>query len=167
VRPYRFDKYENYFIQDFDAAREGGPPADEEADRALDAVCRAIDPREQRLIVASTAFEVVAGLESIADLIEAAKQGRALAPLECRDEGDQPVAEADCLRMLARLDPLGLYHANFVDGCGRKDAEIYCRWLEVWDVTRSLDINLEFKRGGRDPLRIVVKPSFDESSITG
>jgi hypothetical protein len=165
VRPYRFEKYENHFIQDFAAARQGGPSEDEEAESRLDAVCRKIDPRSKRLIVASSAVEIVAGLDSLADLIEAAGKSRALAPLECEDESGEPVVEAACLVNLARLDPLELYYSTFVDGCSRKDPGVYCRSLKVHGPGGSMDIELEHKRGGREALRIRVKPSFDESSL--
>jgi hypothetical protein len=165
VRPYRFDKYENFFIQDFSAARSGDPPADEEAKSELDSACREIDPRTKRLIAATTAFEVVAGLGSLAALIEAAKKGRALAPLECKDRSGEPVAQSNCLVNLSHLDPLDLYRSAFVDGCNRKDPQVYCRSLKVHDFGDGMDIDLEYKRGGEEPLRIQAKPSFDESSL--
>lgn len=165
VRPYRFDKYENHFIQDFKAARTGEPLADEEARSDLDLACREIDPRTKRLIVASSAFEVVDGLDSLADLIEAAKEKRALAPLECVDRSGEPVSEANCLVRLSHLDPLDLYHSNYVDGCGRKDPLVYCRSLKVHDLGDGMDIDLEYKPGGKAPLQARVKPSLDESSL--
>jgi hypothetical protein len=166
VRPYRFEKYENHFVQDFAKARTGDPVGDEEDEAALESACAATDPRNVNIIVASSPFEIVAGLDSLADLVEAAKAGRAPAPLDCRDESGEPITETECLKNLARLEPGKLYHATFVEGCGRKDADIYCRRLAVWDVTGSIDVDFEFKPGGKEPLRILVKPSFDESSIT-
>lgn len=165
VRPYRFDKYENFFIQDFGSARGGDPPADEEAQRDLHSACSRIDPRSKRIIVARSAFEVVAGIDSLADLVEAARKSRALAPLECEDHSGEPIAEAACLVDLARLDPLELYSAAFVDGCNRKDPGVYCRSLKVHGPGGSMDVELEHKRGGPEPLRVRVKPSFDESSL--
>ena len=166
VRPYRFQTYENHFIQDFAKAREGGPAVEEEG-AALDLACAAIDPRKVDLIVASTPFPIVASLDTLADLVEAAKAGRPLAPLDCRNESGESVEEPVCLRSLAQLDPAKMYHADYVDGCGRKEPEIYCRWVEVWDGFKSLDINFEFRRGGEEPLRVRVRPSLDESSLAG
>lgn len=165
VRPYRFDKYENFFIQDLEAARTGDPPADEEADARLDTVCRTIDPRTRRLISASTAFEVVAGIDSLADLIEAAKERRTPAPLECENESGEVLEEGVCLARLASLDPLDLYHSAFVDGCNRKDPRVYCRWLKVHDLGDGMEITVEHEKGSRNPVRVRVKPSFDESSL--
>ena len=165
VRPYRFQVYEAFFVQDFDAAREGGPPEDEEADAELGQRCAAIDPREKQLIVADSAFDVVGGLDSLADLVEAAQAGRAPAPLQCVDEREQPVAEADCLRRLSRLEPLNLYHARSIPGCDRRDSQVQCRWLEVFDYDSGLDISIEYRRGSLGPVAVRVKPSLDESSL--
>lgn len=165
VRPYRFQVYENYFVQDFADARAGGPPEDPEADAELGRTCAAIDPRERQLIVAESAFDVVGGIDALADLIEAAQAGQALAPMQCLDEQAQPVAENECLGRLSRLEPLKLYHARSIPGCDRRDPEVHCRWLEVFDYDSGLDIMVEYRRGGREPVAVRVKPSLDESSI--
>ena len=168
MRPYRFDVYKTHFVQDFGQAREGGPPVDSAADQELDRACAAIDPRGVHRIVASEPFSIVAGLDLLADLVEAAKAGRALAPLDCQDVDGKPVAESVCMANLARLDPRKLYLARSGESCERSDPDHHCRLVKIFDRGESVDILFELRRRGEQaPVRILVKPSFDESSLIG
>jgi hypothetical protein len=164
VRPRRFRVMTQYLVQDLAKVREGGPAVEEEA-AALERACAVIDPREASAIIATTAFDITGTVGLLANLIDAARQGRTTAPILCRDHNREPIAEADCLRNLARLRPERLASATLTAGCGRNEIDLYCRQASVWDGSEIVEVVFELRRGSQVPARVLVDPRQDTSAV--
>jgi len=164
MRPRRIEVTTQFIVQNLAEARGGGPVV-EEALARLETACAAIDPRDVQPIIATTAFDVTGTVAPLADLIEAARAGRALAPLECLGEDGEARGEAECLRELARLQPDKMFHAWLSAGCDRNETGLYCRNASVFDFGSAVEIRFEFRRGSAAPTRVFVKPALDTSSI--
>ena len=162
VRPRRLTVLTNYIVQNLAKVREGGPSVDEMPE--LERACAAIDPTGTPSIVAGSAFDITGTVPLVADLVEAARNGRSTAPLQCEgDEGAMP--EVECLRMLAAVRPEAIATATLDAGCGRKATDVYCRTARTWHRDRELSIAFEMQRGGRVPVRVGVRMLPDERAV--
>ncbi|HEX8583932.1 MAG TPA: hypothetical protein VF680_05935 [Allosphingosinicella sp.] len=160
VRPSRLQQYDFYLVRDAELAREDRAP--EEGEQAkLELACAQVDPRNETLVTASTAFAVVDGLQFLGDLTAAAKAKRALAPLECSDEQGMASSEADCLQRLAGLKPRDMYGATLESGCAPEEPDTYCRTLHIHSG-RTIVIRGEWKRGASKPSKVTVGPDLEE-----
>ncbi|HEY7809433.1 MAG TPA: hypothetical protein VIA98_03525 [Allosphingosinicella sp.] len=163
LRPRAPKLHTNYIVQDLAKVRDGGPSVDEMP--ALEEACAAINPLEAPTILAETAFDITGTVGHVADLVEAAREGKTTAPLACTgDEGAMP--EAECLRMLATLKPETITTAHLEAGCGRKEADVSCRTAGARYIDREIRIVFETRRrGGGKPARITVEMLPDLSGI--
>ena len=150
MRPRRLTQLTNYIVQDLAKVRDGGPSVDEMP--ALEEACAAIDPREAPTIVADTAFDITGTVPLVADLIQAARKGKAPPTLQCKgDQGDMP--QAECLALLASLRPEAISTAHLEAGCGRKAPQVSCRTATAWRQEREIRIVFEMRHGaGRVPV---------------
>jgi hypothetical protein len=154
VQPSRFELSTQFIVQDLAKVREGRSSDDDRP--ALERACRAIDPRQVSLVAAESEYEVTGAVGLLAELVVAARAGRAPAPLECRSLAGEALREADCLRNIARLQPERTYHVELIPDCVPGDATRHCRRALVGDSPQPVDVRFEVARGSERPTRITV-----------
>ena len=104
-----------------------------------------------------TAFDVTGTIGALADLIDAARQGRAIAPLDCRDQAGEARARGGLPAAIwPGCGPTGPSMPTLSPGCDRNEADLYCRNASVFDVGEVIEIKFEFRRGTATPTRISV-----------
>jgi hypothetical protein len=164
VQPSRIYRYDNsYFVADLPRTRK------REVDH--EGSCSGIDPRTMPLIVASRSGEVVDAVADFADLIDAARAGRASVQLDCRSPRGEPLDQAGCLKLLARYRPERIHSIATVPGCGRAARDAYCHRIHTSIAidasglelrSGELEILFESPRsdaGPMPPARVQVRPA--------
>ena len=156
VRPRAIGTSTQFFVRDAARMRQGGPVEAGEA-RALDAACAAADPRRARLISARGSSQVFVAVELVRELVEAARAGRATAPLDCdgfaRPGESAELTEAACLREVAGIGP---EQVSSVEECGSPNPDYAaCRRVVV---ANAFQIDFAFADGNRRLARIRIDP---------
>ena len=147
VAPRRIAGVPLYLVRNLARVR-ADPPGDPADEHGADAACRAIDPRRAHLVSGTDEFEVQAGIRTALALIDAAKEGRALAPLDCR--GTMPVgAPPDDARCLATIARLGADDIASVDRCVTA-TDVQCHRMSVGEF----EMRLEMTPNGRQLARV-------------
>lgn len=135
VRPARLESATQYFVSDRRRVRTTAPFDEAEHER-LEADCRRIDPRTRNLFSARRSDFALRGLRLVLDLVEAARDRRLAAPLDCTGmapPGAPPLTAPACLRTVARLDP---DHLLAVGICGDAiDIPVLCYWASIDGIT--------------------------------
>lgn len=154
----QLDSY--YIIQDEAVARrDSGHPIEWRAHMA--GPCSQIDPRQIGSTPAESGSQFMAAREMVEQLGEAAKAGRAPAPLDCSRmnwNSEPPADEAACLREMTWLHADSVY---WVRNCWpRREAPGGCLQVQTarWFI--------EFDRAaGGNPIRIVVNGIEDTDAV--
>lgn len=161
VRPHRIQSGVRRFILDLPKALRGGTRTLPEY-RAFAAACTARDPRRVTQIVAFDEDDVVIALRQLTALAEAARAGRALAPLDCAEfvaPGQAAPGPAQCLAQAAEVDPADLVMADQP----RETPEGVARSIQLGDWSLTFTFargetvpSDDFARSGRSaiPLRV-------------
>jgi hypothetical protein len=136
VRPRAITSSPGYIIRDLARVR-ANPAGDAENESNADAACRAIDSRNEHSISGHDAFEVQAGLRALLALIDAAREGRSLAPLDCSDAvmDGAPMGDAACLAAIGRL---GVGDIALIGSCASDAAGPRCHRIAAGEFEMRL-----------------------------
>lgn len=159
MRPVGFDLQSIFIVENRgEAGRLGNPTR--RAPHERDAACIALDPRRDG-IPAESSYQLMRALELTAALGAAARDGRALVPVDCsrmNSNGDPPADEAACLRELAALRE---DHVVWVQGClAAREAPGGC--IQV--MTRNWCVEFDMNRD-QSPRRAVIEGFEDLSQV--
>lgn len=171
VRPSKIESMQIHFIRDLAHAVRGGTrTAAQQA--SFDENCAARDPRRETRITAFNPDDIVIALRLLTELTEAARRGKALAPLDCtglaREKG--PLSKSECLAEVAAIRP------GEIDNAPRPETVEtgVVRWVETptWRLRfefaagQTVPTSEFFFRNGRAvPLRVVVERVPDLSPM--
>ena len=164
VRPTRIQMYDNsYFVADLARARQG--------ETEHEGSCSSIDPRTVPLIVANSTGQVTGAVQDFADLVDAARIGRADVKLDCQSPRGEPLDQTGCLKLLAGYRPERIHSIAAVPGCDRAAKDAYCHRIQTSIATDAaglevrtgeLEILFESPRSDAGPMapsRVQVRPA--------
>jgi hypothetical protein len=151
VRPRRVASVEGYIVRDLARIR-ADPAADAEDEPNADAACQAIDPRNAHRISGRSEFHVQSGLRAVLALIDAAKEGRTLVPLDCSEAmmDGAPLGDAACLAAVGRL---GIGDISGISACDSAPPSTLCYRISLGGFEMTLVTGLN----GRQLIRATLE----------